>query len=347
MIRYNQVVFELKTYEEIGSKKWDEFVASTENGSIHQTSLWKSLQEKTPSRGAALGYAAVIDGEIKAAMLCVRMRVPAYKIEWYYCGRGPVYEDFPAAKFLVESASAKLKEQTSGVFLRYDPYILSSDHPLLTNFKTVAAVQNYHPTDTIILNLENSIDELWNDLKKKRRYDIRKAQTNFNFKRISGNEATEKDIDDFYELLTETTARDKFSAHPKSYYADFLATLGEHAQLWFAEDKSGKRVATTIMTIWGDKAIYYFAAMTSDTEVRKLNPAHGLLWELVRFAESAGAKSFDLLGIAPDNQPDHPYAGITKFKKAFGGEITSYKPGLEISLRPTKHRLYRLAKRMR
>ena len=341
-------MYEFKTIEDVGIKAWDKFVLSTPNGSIHQISQWKKLQESVLNRGMVKGWAVLRDGKIRACCLAVRMKMGTGNAEWYYAGRGPVFTDRKAAEFLLEAISTELRSQTEAMFWRFDPYILQADMPLSTGALSVKpAVQNYHPPDTVILDLTRGPTSLLAELKKKRRYDIRKALKAFQIEVISAKNVKPQDIDDFYRLLTTTAVQNKFSPHPKKYYADFVRELGEYTTLWFASDGKN-RVATSILTVCRDKAIYYFAALTTDEAIRKNNPSHAIVWKQIEYATERKAKTFDLLGVAPiDAPPTHPYAGITVFKEGFGGERISYQPGVEVSLRLFSHLLYRLAKKVK
>ncbi len=341
-------MYGFKTIEEVGEKAWNQFVLSTPNGSIHQISQWKKLQESVPSRGVVKGWAALKQSEIVACCLVVRMKTGAGSTEWYYAGRGPVFTDRKAAEYLLEAISRELRDQTGAMFLRFDPYILKNDKQLsFAGSNTKPAMQNYHPPDTVILDLSQGTTALMEGLKKKRRYDIRKALKAFQIEVISAKNVKPQDIDDFYRLMAGTASQNKFSPHPKNYYADFIRELGEYTTLWFARDGKN-RLATSILTVCRDKAIYYFAALTTDEAVRKNNPSHAIVWKQIEYAGERKAKTFDLLGVAPsDASASHPYAGITIFKAGFGGQRVSYQSGVEVSLRPISHALYRLAKRVK
>jgi|GEM_PF-4087200 len=338
-------MFELKTFDEIGADQWDKFVLSANNGSIHQLSNWKSLQEATPTRGLVLGWAALEDGEIKAASLLTRMKTGFFNTEWFYAGRGPVSTNRKATEFLIEQITEKLKLETPAIFWRYDPYLLSSEKPLDSG---IPAQASYHPTDSIVIDLTLGVDELWRQVKsKKRRYDIRHGQDVLKLHKTPASKVTSKQLDSFYYLLEAAAKRDNFRLHPKNYYRDFLKHLSNYATLWIVEFES-KPVAASITTLCNGTGIYYFAALTDDKAARKYTPAHFLLWEIIKYMSTSNAKQLDLLGIAPENaSANHPYAGITKFKSSFGGQAVHYHLGREIGLRPAWHKLYCLAKRLK
>jgi len=43
-------------------------------------------------------------------------------------------------------------------------------------------------------------------------------------------------------------------------------------------------------------------------------------------AKEAGCRFYDLFGIPPNDDPDHPMAGLYRFKTGFGGRII-HRPG--------------------
>jgi len=68
---------------------------------------------------------------------------------------------------------------------------------------------------------------------------------------------------------------------------------------------------------------------------------------MMQYAKKKGCKSYDFLGIAPENEPLHPYAGISEFKWKFGGERRIYASGKEIVFQKTWYWLYRLVKKLK
>ena len=54
-------------------------------------------------------------------------------------------------------------------------------------------------------------------------------------------------------------------------------------------------------------------------ENRKLRPNQPLVTRALLDAREAGLVTADLFGIAPPDQPDHPWSGFSAFKRSFGG----------------------------
>jgi lipid II:glycine glycyltransferase (peptidoglycan interpeptide bridge formation enzyme) len=48
---------------------------------------------------------------------------------------------------------------------------------------------------------------------------------------------------------------------------------------------------------------------------------YALQWEAICRSKAAGCTEYDMFGISPDPNPDHPLYGLYMFKSGFGGEI--------------------------
>ncbi len=334
-------------FQESDYHDWDAFVLSSPFGSIHQISMWKSFQEKIPGRGPVLGFGVREKEKIVATVFCVRMSTGVLGRYWWYSARGPVFDPVReklAGVFLMAEVTKRLKKE-GGMFWRFDPYF--SETQKIPDVQTHKATQNYQPTDTLEIDLTKPDEQILSEMKRKGRYNISLAEKKgVRVVAISDGKFSKKDIDDFWRLSQETTDRDKFSGHEESYYEKFLKNLKEYAVLFFAEFE-GKRVAGAISTFCGEKAIYYFGASSSHPETRPLMAPYLLQWEMMKYAKKKGCKRYDFLGIAPEGDDHHPYAGISEFKWKFGGERRTYAPAQEVILRPGWYTLYKLAKKLK
>lgn len=352
--------YKFTVFTETLPKDWNTWMLDNQRGSIHQTTDWKDLQLTIPGREKVLGF-EVCDGakKILARCLTVQMNTGFQQKTWWYSARGPVFDDknFAAGEHLILSVQQYLKQNTVGMFWRIDPYLepaQKNNFSSLLRRKLIPSVQNYQPTDTLLLDLELTEDELKTQMKREGRRNLNKAGKNdLTYHTITGKDyqaLSEPDqkiwLDRYWELNNQTTGRDGFSGHEKSYYHNFLLNLADYAALFFAE-KDGVFLATALSTFCADKAIYYFGASSSDKEHRKTCAPYGLQWYMIQHARACGCKTYDFLGIAPENQPNHPYKGITQFKTRFGGYRETYINGQEIILTPLWYWGYRLVKTLK
>ncbi len=329
--------------------EWDEFILNSPFGSIHQISDWKGFQEKIPGRGHVLGFGVKEDQKIKAVVFCVKMSTGFLNKFWWYSARGPVFDpkkNKQAGEFLVKEVAKRLKKE-GGMFWRFDPYFENNPGSKFpeSGFKIQKATQNYQPTDTLEIDLTKSNDQILSEMKRKGRYNINLARKKgVKIVAISAGQFTDQDLADFWELNNQTTQRDKFSGHEKSYYEKLLKELKGQAVLFFAEVEN-KKIATAISTFCGKKAIYYFGASSSDPQVRNLMAPYLLQWEMMQYAKKKNCQTYDFLGIAPEGEKHHSYAGISEFKWKFGGERKTYMGGQEVVFDRFWYGVYRLVKK--
>jgi len=227
-----------------------------------------------------------------------------------------------------------LAKKENAIFLRIDPPITKQ-----IKFKGFRETHSgFQPEDTLIIDLTKSEEEILKQMKQKGRYNIRLAE------KKGVKIAESKDIDSFYSLLEQTTTRDSFHGHDKHFYQQMLDKLPQNAILYLATYEN-KPIAGIIITHFKDTAIYYFGA--SGNEYRNVMAPYLLQWHAMKEAKKKNLKYYDLLGIAPENTKDHPWGGVTNFKKKFGGEHVTYVPPKEYSFKPFIHLLYRLYKKIK
>jgi lipid II:glycine glycyltransferase (peptidoglycan interpeptide bridge formation enzyme) len=117
------------------------------------------------------------------------------------------------------------------------------------------------------------------------------------------------------------------------------------ARLYLGRHEGRVVVASIVLDFAGTR---YYLHSAADQEVnRRIGAAVPLLWHMILEAKAAGSRRFDFWGVAPSDDPAHPWAGISALKRAFGGELLTYPGTWERPLRPVLHGLYRLARRLR
>jgi peptidoglycan pentaglycine glycine transferase (the first glycine) len=330
---------------------WDAFVEASAYGSVHQLGCWADFQALVPGRQTILALCAREKStqRIVAATLCIKMETGIRGTFWWYSSRGPVFDPMKnkaAGLFLMHQAHDALKP-TKALYWRVSSALNSDEYDQLELPEYALATRQYNPTDTLVIDLSQDEAALLAQMKRKGRYNISLARKKgVTTRRVSGEKAQKKDIQKFFALMQETTKRDKFGGHPMEYYTNLCAHLGLRAQVFFAEFE-GETIATAITTLEGGRCIYYFGASTSDKAYRNLMAPYLLQWEMMLWAKANDAKTYDFLGISPEGVEDHEYAGITAFKKKFGGMRKTYAPAVEMVFRPVAYEAYKLARKIR
>ncbi len=345
-------------------ERYNHFVSQHPLGSIHQTWEWGLFQSKSASRDKFWIFAIEDkNGQILASALVIRQKLPFGKC-WLYSPRGPLVDyqnkEIYAPLF---GKIAELAHGQNAVFFRFDPALDAVENADLRSLQRPArpAHAHYQPESTLILDLTLSEEQLLAQMKPKGRYNIKIAQKHGVQVGESDNNSR-RDVSVFYKLLQQTVTRDQFSGHPISYYQALFDALNPPSRCASADKKNPSQsaiprakiyvasyqqnpLAAIIVTYFKDTAIYYFGA--SGNENRHVMAPYLLQWQAILDAKKAGLHFYDFLGVAPQNQPNHPWAGVTDFKLKFGGKQINYAPAREIIYQPFWYGLIRLAKRLK
>lgn len=268
-----------------------------------------------------------------------------------YVPHGPGTDQSPDPARFIARCGADLAEflPRNCLFARFDlPAELSPEllRRLEDNRRLVKAPVDIQPPDTVLISLEPDEEALLAAMKSKTRYNIRLSGK----KGVTITEGSAADLDDWYALYEETGRRDRIALHSREYFQtlfDLPRTFGPGApvlRLLFAEAE-GERVAAVITCRYGGAATYLYGA--SSGRRRNLMPAYGLQWYAMKTEKEAGSRTYDLFGIPPADDPEHPMHGLYRFKTGFGGRIVR-RPGCwDYPLRPVLYRLYRRAEEAR
>lgn len=320
--------------------RWDSFVKNHKQGSFLESFKWGELQKK---EGKKIWRFAIEDkGKYLGAMLLIKQNLPL-GFSYLYSPMGPAMSLANLELKIGKDLMAKIydiAEEEKSIFLRLEPKTNSlSKIPI--GFVKSFQVQ---PNNTQILDLTKSEEEILKEMHYKTRYNIRLADRRGII--VQESDGNNEDLDIFYKLTLETSRRAGISCHPKRHYQEILDVLGsDMARLYLAKYKD-KIIAAAIVIYFGNIATYVHGA--SSDEFRNLQAPHLVQWRAIQYAKSIGCKQYDFGGIAPeDANENHPWAGITKFKKGFGGYSESYMGSIDFPYRQGLYNLYLLRRKLR
>lgn len=216
-------------------------------------------------------------------------------------------------------------------------------------------VKNRQPKNTFLLDIGKEEDELKSGMHAKTRYNIGLSE------KRGVVVWTEKNIDVFWQLNQETSARDKFKSHNRDYYQKMLE-LDMVYQVTAYKDEIP--IASNICINFGGVFTYLHGA--SSNKFRNLMATYLLQWECIKLARSCGARYYDFGGTAPvylesdvkSNQLKvptcfnnfcwevaHKWTGITRFKVGFGGRGENYPDAIEVVLNKNWYKLFNFIKK--
>ena len=84
----------------------------------------------------------------------------------------------------------------------------------------------------------------------------------------------------------------------------------------------GETLAAVLVILEGDTAYAHIGA--SSSRHRQAYAPYLIQWQIIRNLQAQGFRYYDFWGIAPEDQPDHPWAGFSFFKRGFGGQQVDY-----------------------
>ncbi|MBI2985113.1 MAG: peptidoglycan bridge formation glycyltransferase FemA/FemB family protein [Candidatus Kerfeldbacteria bacterium] len=261
---------------------------------------------------------------------------------YLYCPRGPLASNRAVFDKLL-AAIQRLAAEQGAMYAKADPgrysFALSAES-LPAGYELGTPLQ---PRQTLLIDLRPSTAELLAAMHRKTRYNIRLAERKGVTIRWS---KSAEDISLFLSLLHQTAARQGIRLHGDDYYRQLITILGAAgmAELVIGE-YHGQALAAHLMIWHGQTATYLHGA--SSGEQQELMAPHLVQWRSIERAKQRGCTTYDFWGVAPADQPGHKWAGITRFKKGFGGHVEVFPPAVNAIIQPQWYWAYRMAKRLR
>lgn len=203
-------------------------------------------------------------------------------------------------------------------FIRMSPMLLNDDasKKILTDFGMKPATA--HSVDaelTLILDLTKSEDELLAEMRKNTRYSVRKAaKLGLTVVSTTGME----NFDEFWKIFEESVKRNKWVAYSRKYVETEYKMFAEKgmARMFFCMYE-GKAISASIFTYFNGQSVYHHSG--SLTEFRNLPATYLLQWEAIKYAKEAGMLEHNLWGVSSLDDKNSPWAGLSLFKRGFGG----------------------------
>jgi lipid II:glycine glycyltransferase (peptidoglycan interpeptide bridge formation enzyme) len=290
---------------------WDKKVVEL-GGSILQSWAWGEF-------AGSLGQKIYRFSGDDFANLAIETSLPFGK-KYLYSPRGPLGNTAEALADLKH-----LQENRDLIFARIEP-----NQPV----DLPKAVKETQPTNNWMLDLEKSEDEILIGMKPKTRYNINLSQR----KGLTVRVGEQKDLISLWQLFLETAKRNNYKLHSQSYYFKMWDHLNPNSVKILLAEYNGEALAGMLLTLFGPTATYLHGGSAS--KMKEAMAPYLLHWEAIKLAKQFGMKTYDFGGIAPSGEEHHSWAGISRFKKSFGGFEVKYPGSFDLIYSPIWYNAY-------
>ncbi|CAN7272921.1 lipid II:glycine glycyltransferase (peptidoglycan interpeptide bridge formation enzyme) [Arthrobacter sp. PvP023] len=278
------------------------------------------------------------------SFLAVEEKNPAGKV--LYAPYGPVAESLEAFDAAL-AALVALARTCGAAFVRIEPasagFDTAESQSVLRSRGLRPAPVNQQPELSWIVDLDRDFKDVLAAMKPVNRNlyrNIHKKDVTFR---------ASQDPDDVRILLNflhMTAKRSGFKPQSDEYLSQVARSLmPAGAATLFIAERHGGPIAAALAYDSADTRTYAHAAL--DDSHRKLSAGIPLLVTLMADAKEKGLKHVDLWGVAPEDQPNHKWAGFTAFKKSFGGREIAYPGTWDLPVKKVRYGAYQLARKAR
>ena len=297
-------------------EEWDASVAAAPNPHLLQSWRWGELQSRF-GWTAERRHLDVGGKQVPVTMLTTATLVPGRRFG--YVPKGPVLE--AAAMPPALDAIAAWGREQGLAFVRVEPELEAGWQPPGA-WQPGPATQ---PEHTSIIDIARPDEELLASFKPKTRYNIRLAT------KKGVQVAVSDDVGAFARLSDETSSRHGIQLAPERYYRELHALMsGDGTSRLYLASHEGAPLAGIMVVRFAGRATYLFGASTRAG--REKMPAYLLHWQAMRDMRDAGDREYDLWGVPPEGQPDHPYANLWQFKSGWQGRIVHYAGAFDLPI---------------
>jgi len=324
--------------KEISDKKiWENFLLSNkEQTNFLQSWNWGECHHLSGHKIFRFGFWEK-DFLVGIALL---IKQKAKRGSYLECPGGPIIDWKKKEHF--ESFVELLKRIGSSedcVFARVRPQILNN--PLnQEKFKEISflkAPMHLHAQDTWVLDISADEETILKNMRKTTRYLIKKA---IKEKVEIVQSENLDDVKVLFDLQKETAKRHEFIPFPLSFFqAHFKAFKDDEQIKIFKAVWQGKVLSCAMILFYAGRSTYHYSASTS--AYPKIPASYLIQWEAIKEAKKRHCAIYDFWGVAPEgSSPKHRFAGVTLFKKGFGGYPISYLPAQDLPLRWNYYLVY-------
>jgi len=305
---------------EIKDKKtWEDFVSSCEEKTFCQSWNWGIFNQ---SMGDKVWRFGIFEDEKLIAVAQV-LKIKARRGSFIFVPHGPLIKEGDKRDVIKNTLEElkKLAKNESASFIRFSPILEMGDTNIFKELGFKNAPIHMHPELTWELNISSSEEDILKGMRKTTRYLIRQAEKNPEVEIISGT--SDELLNDFQKVYLETAERQSFTPFSFNYLKKEVDSFKENDQiLIFLGKYNGEVISSSIIVYYSGIGFYHQGATL--LKYPKIPVSYLLQWEAIKEAKKRGCRLYNFWGVIPEGVKNHPWAGLSLFKKGFGGKEKEY-----------------------
>lgn len=299
--------------------EWEDFLASQSDANFLQSWYFGEFHSRLGHKIQRTGFYE----KEKIVGVMLQIIESAKRGRYIIIPGGPIIDW--SNKKLVEFVFSEIKhfaKENKCSFVRIRPQLIENEPSLKLFRENGLGKSPMHLTADLTsqLDITKSEAELKINMRKGTRYEIRKAEK----LGISVNSSKdEKLIKDFYKLQLDTARRQKFVPFSFKFFDEQFKVFFDVDKALIFTAKLGKSIlAQAFIIFYNGEAVYHYGVSTENG--RKYPGAYLLQWEAIKEAKKRGIKKYNFWGVAPPEEKNHRFSGVSLFKRGFGGEDVQY-----------------------
>ncbi|MBI5457910.1 peptidoglycan bridge formation glycyltransferase FemA/FemB family protein [Candidatus Kaiserbacteria bacterium] len=300
---------------------WENFLRAEKPHSFLQSWKWAQHYEHT---GSKIFRAGVYRGETLAAV-ALFIKIGARRGTFLVCPHGPVISgaaDEESALSALARYCTHIAREEKCDFIRFCPLSEANDanRAMYGRLGFRDAPIHMHPELSWMLDITKPEDVLLKEMRKTTRYLIKKMEKE-GVEIIQSSDPA--DMEKFASVYAATVQRQQFTPFSKEYLkTEFELFSRDGEAVFFFGKYRGELIAAAIIIFYNGQAFYHHSGSLQKFD--DINASYLLQWRVIQEAKKRGCTLYNFWGIAPDNKPQHAWAGLSLFKKGFGGFAEAY-----------------------
>jgi len=328
-------------------KEWDGFAARQPAFALMQSWGWGEFKRRM---GWQVYRIAVKEQNqmVAGAQMFIKS-LPAGVGSVAYVPRGPLVDwmDLPTCGILLKELN-RIARKARAVFLKVEPPLIKNaeSHARLRDLGFHSSENTNQPRNTIVMDIQPDEETLLEQMRKKTRQYIRKAER----EGLTVRAASVEDLPAITNLLHRTGQREGIAVRGLEYFQAEWETFHQSNQIVFhLAELDGKLVAVRSAQCFGRHTAEFHAG--ADRTGLQNHANYLLVWEGVKWAKRLGCITYDFWGI-PDvigsslEQDEQTFSdqteglwGVYRFKSGFCRNIVSYVGAYDYIYRPVLYRI--------